>query len=113
MLDELSAEYIVAARAKGLSLPAAALRHALRNALPPVINLAGMQFGALFGGAVVVEQVFSLPGLGRLALTAVAQRDFPVVQGCVIFLAAVASLASFLADLASAAARPGVGEGGL
>jgi peptide/nickel transport system permease protein len=112
MLDELSSEYVVAARAKGLSGAAVALRHALHNALPPVVTLAGMQFGALFGGAVVVEQVFSLPGLGRLTLTAVTQRDFPVVQGCVVFLAVVASVASFLADLASAIARPGAGEAG-
>jgi peptide/nickel transport system permease protein len=110
MLDELSSEYVVAARAKGLSRSQAARRHALRNALPPVINLAGLQFGALFGGAVVVEQVFSLPGLGRLALTAVAQRDFPLVQGCVVVFAVIASCASFLADLASAAARPGIGR---
>lgn len=105
-LEELSREYVLAARSRGLSRREIIRRHVLRNALPPVIALAGLQFGGLLGGAVVLEQVFSLPGLGRLLLSAINQRDFSVVQGCVLCFALIFSLSGWLADVLSAAANP-------
>lgn len=104
--EELSREYVLAARSRGLPPRRILYAHVLRNALPPVIALAGVQFGALLGGAVVLEQVFSLPGMGRLILTAIVQRDLPVVQGCVLCFALVFSLSGWLADLLAAAANP-------
>jgi len=104
--EELSRGYVLAARSRGLPRRRILYVHVLRNALPPVIALAGVQFGGLLGGAVVLEQVFSLPGMGRLTLTAITQRDLPVVQGCVICFAFVFSLSSWLADVLTAAANP-------
>jgi peptide/nickel transport system permease protein len=106
IFEELSKEYVLAARARGLSRRRILYGHVLRNALPPVIALAGLQFGGLLGGAVVIEQVFSIPGLGRLLLTAVNQRDFNVVQGCVLCFALVFSVTGWLADVLAAAANP-------
>jgi peptide/nickel transport system permease protein len=104
--EELSREYVLAARARGLAAPAILRRHVLKNALPPVIALAGMQFGGLLGGAVVLEQVFSIPGMGRLLLSAINQRDFNVVQGCVLCMALIFSLTGWLADILATAANP-------
>jgi peptide/nickel transport system permease protein len=106
IFEELSKEYVLAARSRGLPRSRILYGHVLRNALPPVIALAGLQFGALLGGAVVIEQVFSIPGLGRLLLTAVNQRDFNVVQGCVLCFAFVFSVTGWLADVLAAAANP-------
>ncbi|HET9223605.1 MAG TPA: ABC transporter permease, partial [Roseiflexaceae bacterium] len=89
MLEVLSQEYIVTARAKGLAGRMVVLRHALKNALIPTVTMLGLQLGALLGGAVVTETIFSRPGLGRLAVDAIAGRDFPLVQGTVLFAAAV------------------------
>ncbi|GAK58271.1 binding-protein-dependent transport systems inner membrane component [Candidatus Vecturithrix granuli] len=89
LLDELEKEYVMAARAKGLTERVVILHHTMRNALFPVITIAGLQFGYLLGGAIIIEQIFSLPGLGRLLLTAISGRDFPVVQGIVAFIAIV------------------------
>lgn len=89
LLDELGKEYVMAARAKGLTERVVVLHHTLRNALFPVITIAGLQFGYLLGGAIIIEQIFSLPGVGRLLLTAISGRDFPVVQGIVAFIAVV------------------------
>jgi peptide/nickel transport system permease protein len=106
VLEELSREYVLAARAKGLSEAAILYGHVLRNALPPVISLAGIQFGGLLGGAVIIEQVFSIPGLGRLLLNGIAGRDLPLIQGCVLVLAFLYSFTSWLADILAALANP-------
>ena len=84
LLEVLAREYVRTARAKGLAEARVIGRHALRNALIPVVTLVGLQFGYLLGGTVVVEEIFSLPGLGRLVLRSIAQRDFPLVQGILL-----------------------------
>ena len=89
MLEELGKEYVTVARAKGLTERVVILHHTLRNALLPVITVAGMQFGYLLGGAIIIEQVFGLPGIGRLLLNAIFNRDFPVIQGTIVFIAIV------------------------
>src|SRR5438552_4035470 len=90
MLDVLGREYVRTARAKGLPERRVTLHHALRNALIPVVTVAGAQLGYIVGGIVVVEDVFTLPGVGRLLLDAIFQRDYPVVQGVILLLAAAA-----------------------
>ncbi|MBF6595310.1 MAG: ABC transporter permease [Thermaceae bacterium] len=99
MLEVLGRDYIRTARAKGLTERVVIYRHALRNALIPVLTVIGLQFGSLLGGAVIIEQVFSLPGVGRFALEGINLRDYPVVQGTVLFIAAVAVLVNLLIDL--------------
>jgi peptide/nickel transport system permease protein len=99
MIDELEKEYVLTARSKGLREGVIRYRHALRNALLPVITVAGIQFGYMLGGAIIIEQVFSLPGLGRLFLSGIYGRDFPLIQGGVVFLAVVFSLTNFVVDL--------------
>jgi peptide/nickel transport system permease protein len=99
MIEELGKEYILTARAKGLPDAAVKYRHALRNALLPVVTVGGIQFGYMLGGAIIIEQVFSLPGLGRLFLNAVYQRDFPLVQGGVVFTAVLFMLVNFTVDV--------------
>lgn len=99
LLDELGKEYVMAARAKGLKERVVILHHTLRNALLPVITIAGLQFGYLLGGAIIIEQIFGLPGLGRLLLTAISGRDFPVVQGVVAFIAVVFTGLNLMIDL--------------
>jgi len=99
MAEELSKEYVVAARAKGLTERMVNYKHALKNALLPVITIAGIQLGYMLGGAIIIEQVFSLPGLGRLFLFAIYQRDFPLIQGGVIFVAFIFSLINFVVDM--------------
>lgn len=99
MIEELSREYVVTARAKGLTPFLVTYKHVLKNGLLPVVTIAGIQFGYMLGGAIIIEQVFSLPGLGRLLLFAVYQRDFPLIQGGVIFVAVVFSLINFIVDI--------------
>ena len=111
MIEELGKEYIITARSKGLPELVVRYRHALRNALLPVLTIAGIQFGYMLGGAIVLEQVFSLPGLGRLILSAVFQRDFPVIQGGTLFIAAVFSLVNFLVDLLYSLVNPRIRVG--
>ncbi len=106
MAEELEKEYVLAAEAKGFPPGRVFFGHALRNALLPVITIAGIQFGYLLGGAVIIEQVFSLPGLGRLFLSAIHGRDFPVIQGGVVFVAVVFSLTNFAADVLYALVNP-------
>jgi peptide/nickel transport system permease protein len=89
MLETLGLEYVTVAWAKGLGETAVVLRHALRNALIPVITLIGLDFGALLGGAIITETVFAWPGVGNLVVKAIGQKDFPVVVGCVTMLAVV------------------------
>lgn len=99
MLEVLGRDYIRTARAKGLSERVVVYRHALRNALIPVLTVIGLQFGSLLGGAVIIEQVFSLPGVGRFALEGINLRDYPVVQGTVLFIATAAVLVNLVVDL--------------
>ena len=99
VLEELGKDYLTVARAKGLSNRVVVMRHAVRNALVPVITVVGIQTGYLLGGTVIVEQIFSIPGIGRLALDAVLQRDYPVVQGTTLFLAAAFVAMNTLADV--------------
>ncbi len=106
MLEVLGQDYVRTARAKGVAGRAVLYRHALRNALIPVVTIFGLQLGGLLGGAVITEQIFSIPGFGRLIVDAVFTRDFPVVQGVVLFSAASIFLVSFLVDLIYAAVDP-------
>jgi peptide/nickel transport system permease protein len=100
MLQVLSSDYVRTARAKGLSERVVVLKHALRNALIPVITLGALEFGTLLSGAVLTEQVFSIPGFGKLIVDAVFNRDYSVVQGVVLFTATVYIMLNLLADLA-------------
>ncbi len=111
MVEELSREYVVTARAKGLPERMVRYKHALKNALLPVVTVAGIQLGYMLGGAVIIEQVFSLPGLGRLFLTGVYQRDFPLIQGGIIFIALAFSIINFLVDVAYSALNPRIRMG--
>jgi len=102
MLEVLRQDYIRTARAKGLVDRAVVVRHALKNAMIPVITLFAIQFGTLLGGTVVLESIFSLPGLGTLTLTSVLIKDYPQVQGLVLFFAAVLVLINLLVDISYA-----------
>jgi peptide/nickel transport system permease protein len=106
MLDVLSDDYVRTARSKGVSARGVVWRHALPNALIPVVTLSGIEFGYLLGGAVIVEQIFALPGLGRLVLQAIQQRDYALVQGAVLFIAFNFMIVNLLVDLAYAALDP-------
>lgn len=99
MLEVINKNYIKTARAKGLAEKVVILKHGLRNALIPVITVIGTQLGFLLGGAVLTETTFSWPGLGRLAVNAVMKRDFPLIQGTVLFLAFVFIIVNLLVDL--------------
>jgi peptide/nickel transport system permease protein len=102
MLEVLSQDYIRTARAKGVEERSVLMRHALRNAVIPLVTVTGIQFGALLGGAVVTETVFSWPGLGRLAVESIQVGDFPVVQAVVIIFAAFTIVANLAADISAA-----------
>ncbi|MCL1796019.1 MAG: ABC transporter permease [Clostridia bacterium] len=99
ILEVLRQDFIKATRAKGASERVTIYRHALKNGCIPILTLVGMQMGALLGGTVVIEQIFSLPGLGQYTLTGIAQRDYPVVQGCVLFIASVYVVINLLVDI--------------
>ena len=99
LLDVLSSQYVTVARSKGLSERRVLYNHALRNTAIPVITFIGLQFGGLVGGVVVVEQVFAWPGMGLLALQAISNRDYPVLQGAVTVLALLVVLINLLVDL--------------
>ena len=99
VLEELGKDYLTVARAKGLGEKAVVFRHAVRNALVPVITVVGIQTGYVLGGTVIVEQIFALPGIGRLALDSVLQRDYPLVQGTTLFIAASFVLVNMLTDV--------------
>ena len=109
LFQAMGREYFRTARAKGLSRIAAILRHALRNALLPTLTIAGMQFSFLLAGAIIVENVFSLPGLGRLLFQALAQRDLVMVEGVVMLLVLAVVAVSFLVEIAYGLADPRVG----
>lgn len=106
MLEVLSADYIRTARAKGLPPSVVILKHALRNAIIPVVALAAVQFGFMLGGSIVIEAVFSMQGLGYLAWEAIGRNDFPVVQAIVLILATIYIGLTFLSDVANAFLDP-------
>ena len=106
MLEVLGQDYVRTARAKGLGGFAVVVRHALKNALIPIITIFGLQFGNLLAGAVIVETVFSRPGLGRLIVGGILNKDFPLVQGTVLFVATTYVLINVLVDVAYAYADP-------
>ena len=108
MLEVLRQEYVTTARAKGLARSAVLARHALRNALIPVITLAGIQFGNLLGGTVIVETVFARDGVGRLLVTGILQKDFPIVQGSILIVALAYTLVNLLADVSYSVIDPRV-----
>ena len=106
MLEELSQDYVRTARAKGLTEKVVVYRHALRNAMIPVITVLGLQFGALLAGAIVTETIFSWPGLGRLTIQAISNRDYYLVQGCILAISATYVAVNFLTDLLYSAVNP-------
>jgi peptide/nickel transport system permease protein len=106
LLEVLHNEYVTTARAKGLSETTTIVRHALRNALIPVVTVVGLQFGDLLAGTVVVETVFARPGLGSLITTAILSKDFPIVQGTVLLVATCYIIVNLLADLSYAILDP-------
>jgi peptide/nickel transport system permease protein len=99
MLDVIGLDYVRTARAKGLSERAVVWRHALRNAALPLVTVVGLQFGFLLGGAVIIETVFAIPGVGRLIVSAIGQLDFPVVQAGVLFTSILFVASNLLVDL--------------
>jgi ABC-type dipeptide/oligopeptide/nickel transport system permease component len=99
LVETLQQDYVRTARAKGLRDRAVILRHALKNALIPVVTVVGLQFGSLLGGTIVIETVFARPGIGRIAVQGILERDFPVVQGVVLVSALTYVFANFLVDI--------------
>lgn len=106
MLEELSQDYIRTARAKGLAESTVVYRHALRNAMIPVLTVIGLQFGALLAGAIVTETIFSWPGIGRLTVQAISNRDYYLVQGCILAIGLTYVAVNFLTDLLYSAVNP-------
>ena len=106
MLEELGQDYIRTARAKGLPERTVVYRHALLNALVPVLTVVGLQFGALLAGAIVTETIFSWPGIGRLTIQAIGNRDYYLVQGCVLAIGLTYIAVNFLTDLTYSLANP-------
>jgi peptide/nickel transport system permease protein len=106
MLDVLGEEFVTAARARGLRESTVMVKHVLRSALNPVVTVMGLQLAGLLAGAIVVEKVFSRPGLGTLLLDAISRRDYGVVQGCVIVIAVSYVVVNALVDLLHAALDP-------
>ncbi len=99
MLEVIRSDYIRTARAKGQTERVIILKHALRNALIPIITIVGIQFGHLLGGAILTESVFSIPGMGRLAVEAIKARDYPIVQGAVLYIAMAYVVINLMVDL--------------
>jgi ABC-type dipeptide/oligopeptide/nickel transport system permease component len=112
MIEVLSEEYIKLARAKGMSQRVIVLRHALKNAIIPVITVIAFQFSYAFGGVIVLEEVFIWPGIGRLTLTAIQNRDIPLIQGCIIVIALIYMFSNLAADLLYAYFDPRIRYGG-
>lgn len=112
MLDVLRQDYVVTARGKGLRERAVMARHALKNALIPVVTMLGLQVGWLLGGAVVTETVFARPGIGRLLVDAILTQDFPVVQGTVLFITFTYVVVNLLVDVSYALIDPRIRHGG-
>jgi peptide/nickel transport system permease protein len=110
MLEELGQDYIRTARAKGLSEVAVVCRHALPNALVPILTVVGLQFGALLAGAIVTEKIFSWPGMGRLVVDSIASRDYAVVQGCLLSIGLTYVLVNLLTDVVYRCVNPRIKE---
>ncbi len=108
MLEELGQDYIRTARAKGLSERAVVYRHALPNAMIPLLTVLGLQFGTLLAGAIVTETIFSWPGLGRLTVAAISNRDYPLVQGCILTIGLTYVLVNLLTDALYGVVNPRV-----
>ena len=106
MLEELSQDYIRTARAKGLPENVVVYKHALRNALVPVLTVVGLQFGALLAGAIVTETIFSWPGIGRLTIQAIGNRDYYLVQGCILMIGLTYVVVNFMTDFFYSLANP-------
>src|SRR5947199_1984511 len=106
MFEELGHDYIRTARAKGLRERIVVYRHALRNAMIPIITVLGLQFGALLAGAIVTEKIFSWPGIGRLTIDAIGNRDYYLVQGCILAIGLTYIAVNFLTDLLYSAVNP-------
>jgi ABC-type dipeptide/oligopeptide/nickel transport system permease component len=108
----LRSDYVRTARAKGLGPPAVVLKHALRNALIPILTVIGLQTGLLLGGAVLTENVFAWPGVGRLAFDAISNRDMPLINGCILLFAGIFVIVNAAVDVLYAVANPRVRYGG-
>ena len=102
LIDELRELYVLAARARGLSRARAVVAHALRNSLIPVVTIIGLQLGAVLTGTIITETIFAWPGVGRLLIQAISFRDYPLVQGCILFIAVTYVTMNLLVDLAYA-----------
>jgi peptide/nickel transport system permease protein len=108
VIEELSADYIRTARAKGLTESAVLFRHAFRNALIPILTILGLQFGTLLAGTIVTESIFAWPGIGRLAVQAIGARDYPLLQGCILLIAVSYVIVNLLTDFVYAVVDPRV-----
>jgi peptide/nickel transport system permease protein len=98
LLQELGRDYVRTARSKGLREPRVVVRHALRNSLIPAVTVLGVQFSVLLGGAVITEQIFAWPGIGQLAVNAIVNRDYPVLQGVILTVALLVTLVNLAVD---------------
>ncbi|MGA9485191.1 MAG: nickel ABC transporter permease, partial [Candidatus Acidiferrales bacterium] len=108
VIEELSADYVRTARAKGVSESGVLFRHALRNALIPILTILGLQFGALLAGTIVTETIFSWPGIGRVTVQAINARDYPLLQGCILLIAVTYVIVNLLTDVVYAIVDPRV-----
>jgi ABC-type dipeptide/oligopeptide/nickel transport system permease component len=99
LLEELRELYVLAARARGTSRARAVVRHAFRNSLIPVVTIVGLQFGAVLTGTIITETIFAWPGVGRLLIQAINFRDYPLVQGCILFISLTYVVMNLLTDL--------------
>ena len=106
MLEVLGADYIRTARAKGASERSVLFKHALRNAALPILSIAGLQFGNLISGALLVETVYNWPGMGRLAFDSILRRDYPTIMGVLFFASAMVVIANLITDLSYRLADP-------
>ncbi|NJD63386.1 MAG: ABC transporter permease [Deltaproteobacteria bacterium] len=111
LLEEIRQEYVRVAASKGLSRTGAVLRHALKNSAIPVLTVLGLQFGALLGGSIITETIFSWPGIGRLLVQAIDARDYPLVQGCVLFIALCTVAVNLATDLLYSRLDPRIRHG--
>jgi ABC-type dipeptide/oligopeptide/nickel transport system permease component len=99
LLEELRELYVLAARARGVSRTRAVLRHAFRNSLIPIVTIIGLQFGAVLTGTIITETIFAWPGVGRLLIQAINFRDYPLIQGCILFISMTYVVMNLLTDL--------------
>ena len=111
MLEVLSQDYVRTARSKGVAELVVLFRHALRNAVIPLVTIIGLSFALLLGGAVISEQIFNIPGVGRLLIQAVSRRDYPLVQGVLMIIAGIYMCVNLLVDLTYACLDPRIRHG--